>query len=92
MVGFSKKIGRSERWKMAYKAKLRSKSSWQKDDCIGKWIGCKNESVDEAVYERAAVRCCRQERCVLFAVTLAVDAGEWTAKTQPNLTNQFVKQ
>jgi len=60
---------------MAYKAKLRSKSPWQQDDCIGKWIGCKDKSVDEAVYGKAAVRCCRQERCMLFAVMFAVDQG-----------------
>ena len=61
---------------MAYKAKLRTKSDWQKDDCIGRWIGCKDESLEEAVYERAAVRCCQRERCVLFAVVLATDQGE----------------
>ena len=61
---------------MAYKAKLRSKSDWQKDDCIGKWIGCRDESLEEAVYGMAAVRCCRRERCVLFAVVLATDQGE----------------
>ena len=60
---------------MAYKAKLRSKSDWQKDDCIGRWIGCRDESREEAVYERAAVRCCQRERCVLFAVVLAVNQG-----------------
>ena len=63
---------------MAYKAKLRRKSAWQKDDCIGKWLGCRNESVDEAVYGKAAVRCCQRERCVLFAIMLAVDQGEET--------------
>ncbi len=61
---------------MAYKAKLRIKSDWQKDDCIGRWIGCRDESLEEAVYERAAVRCCQRERCVLFAVVLATDQGE----------------
>jgi len=60
---------------MAYKAKLRIKSEWQKDDCIGRWIGCKDESVEEAAYGRAAVRCCRRERCVLFAIMFAVDQG-----------------
>ena len=65
---------------MAYKAKLRTKSEWQTDDCIGKWIiGCKDESVEEAVYEKAAVRCCRRERCMLFAITLAVDQGAGVA-------------
>jgi hypothetical protein len=60
---------------MAYRAKLRSKSDWQRDDCIGLWTGCRNGSVEEAVYGRAAVRCCRRERCVLFAIQLAVDQG-----------------
>ena len=60
---------------MAYKAKLRPKSEWQKDDCIGWWIGCKNKSVEEAAHGNAAVRCCQRERCVLFAVMLAVDQG-----------------
>jgi hypothetical protein len=61
---------------MAYKAKLRPKSPWQQDDCIGKWIGgCKNMSHQEAYYGKASVRCCPVERCVLFAITLAVDLG-----------------
>jgi hypothetical protein len=64
-----------ERFRMAYKAKLRPKSEWQKDDCIARWIGCRNESVQEAVYGKAAIRCCRRERCMLFAITLAVDYG-----------------
>ena len=61
---------------MAYRAKLRSKSAWQQPDCIGRWIGCRNASVEEAVYGRAAVRCCRQEPCILFAIMLAVDQGD----------------
>ncbi len=60
---------------MAYKAKLRTKSPWQQDDCIGKWLGCKNMSYEEAYYGKASIRCCREERCVLFAITLAVDLG-----------------
>jgi hypothetical protein len=64
-----------EKLQMAYKARLRRKSDWQQDDCIGWWIGCRDESVEEAVYEKAAVRCCRRERCMLFAVKLAVDQG-----------------
>jgi len=60
---------------MAYRAKLRSKSDWQKDDCIGIWSGCRNKSIEEAVHGRAAVRCCRHERCALFAIRLAVDQG-----------------
>jgi len=61
---------------MAYKAKLRPKSEWQEDNCIGWWLGCRNKSVEEAVHSSAAVRCCQQERCILFAVVLAVDQGQ----------------
>ena len=60
---------------MAYKAKLRPKTEWQQDDCIGRWLGCRNKSVEEAVHGSAAVRCCKRERCMLFAVTLAADQG-----------------
>jgi hypothetical protein len=60
---------------MAYKAKLRPKREWQQDNCIGWWLGCKNESVEEAVHGNAAVRCCQRERCMLFAVVLAVEQG-----------------
>jgi len=61
---------------MAYKAELRLKSEWQQDDCIGWWLGCRNTAVAEAVYGKAAIRCCQRERCMLVAVRLAVDCNE----------------
>ncbi|HEV8716014.1 MAG TPA: hypothetical protein VGX03_24700 [Candidatus Binatia bacterium] len=72
---------------MAYKAKVRPKSEWQQDDCIGRWLGCRNAAVEEAVYGRAAIRCCRRERCVLLAVRLAVDQGQGTASLRGILTS-----
>jgi len=61
---------------MAYKAKLRPKTEWQQDNCIGWWLGCRNKSVEEAVHGNAVVRCCQRERCMLFAVTLAVEQAD----------------
>lgn len=58
-----------------YKAKIADKSDFQKDNCIGWLYGCTAESVNEAVYGLATVRCCKREKCQLFAVKVAVDQG-----------------
>ena len=59
-----------------YKAKIRKKSDCQKDNCIGWLYGCEDESVNEAFYGMAAVRCCKKEKCELFAIRIATDYGK----------------
>lgn len=59
---------------MAYKAKLQSKSSHQKDNCI--YPGCKRTSTQEAVYGRTHIRCCNNEKCEIYAMQMAVDSEE----------------
>lgn len=52
---------------------FRSKSSWQKDDCINNHADhvCPNESTIEAVYGISAIRCCIEEDCRKRAAEIA---------------------
>jgi len=61
---------------MAYLAKFRVKSEFQKDNCIRYFMGCKKLSVLEAVHGRASIRCCASEDCKAFAAKMAVDQGD----------------
>lgn len=61
---------------MAYLAKFRVKSGFQRDNCICYPIGCKNPSVLEAVHGRASIRCCASEDCKAFAAKMAVDQAD----------------
>ena len=61
---------------MAYLAKFRVKSEFQKDNCICSSVGCKNPSVLEAVYGCASIRCCASEDCKAFAAKMAVDQSD----------------
>ena len=58
---------------MSYKAVLRKKSDFQKDSCIGWLYGCKAPSIMEAAYKSACIRCCEKDRCITYAVKLAID-------------------
>ncbi len=52
---------------------FRSKSSWQKDDCINRSAdyNCPNPSALEAVCGDSIVRCCEDEKCKKRAAELA---------------------
>lgn len=53
------------------------KSSWQKDDCINRTAeyDCQNKSTLEAVFGKAAIRCCEDERCKARASEIARSFG-----------------
>lgn len=52
---------------------FRSKTSWQKDDCINRTAkyDCPNKSTLEAVCGKSMVRCCENKKCKEIAAKIA---------------------
>ena len=69
---------RSKRQDPIHEVTFRPKASWQKEDCINRSAeyDCKNESTVEAVYGKAAVRCCIDKRCMKRAGEIALAIGK----------------
>jgi len=67
------------------KVEFGPKSAWQKDDCINRSVdyNCPNQSVLEATYGSAMIRCCKEKRCMQKAAKKALMEGAtWTERSR----------